>query len=263
MTSSNLPGKATPHSETEVTFPIRFNIASAIFNESFGHEGNIIVGETPKHVLEQCIGLKLRYNREGWLPGGVILKNGPHLETISGNGRIRPRTSGHGIDHPVGNLSYFGGLKAEADYGVQSLPAAYYVDLSVPEDQYNQIVSHFRQGKLPLELSVHVRGLSLPSEFQYCWDASSTPVLPIVYFTAGFLAAVDCSIDQGNVTRKFEEPPYYPTTKADFGEMLQKATINAERMKVLIGLVGWIAGGVAAIAAALALLAVIAVWRLL
>ena len=257
MSLQNLPGVASHSgSKTESTYSLWFEVAAATLNESFGHQDHHLnVDEIPKHIVSRSIGLTLRYFAES-NPVGVTLSDGTRLRDIAGNCHILPRTPDKGSNAAVGVMHHIPSFEHKDPIYDYSYPSLFRVELYLPENQFNDIVSNLRGGKLPSSFQVKVRGMSLPTEFQYEWDVKESPKLPVVYFWASFVAAVDYSINtESKAWKQTLEPSYYPASRADFVTLLQMLKTQSEQTERLAGKVAWVAIGVLCIA-------VVLVWRL-
>jgi hypothetical protein len=134
-----------------------------------------------------------------------------------------------------------------------SYPSHFFIELRIPENQFNDLVSNFRIGKLPSSFNVKVRGMSLPTEFEYRWDVKEFPALPIIYFGASFVAAVDYSISkESKPFKQTLEPSNYPPTRADFDNLLRIIEKKSEHLETLAAKMTWSVGGIILIAAVLA-----------
>ena len=184
------------------------------------------------------------------------MSDGTKLKDMTGNCRILPRSSEQGSEVTVGTMQYIPVYKDKDPVYNHSHPSHFHVELYIPENQFNDITNNLRCGKLPSGFEIRVRGMSLPTEFEYAWDVEKTPKLPIVYFWASFVAAVDYSISkESEPFKQTQEPSYYPISRADFVTLLQMIKVQSEQIEKLAEKMAWIAGGVM-------LIAVILAWRM-
>ena len=258
MDLENWPGQASnSFMGGEHTYSLHLDVQAATLNESFGHQdGWIREGEIPKHHVVRTIGSKVKYGSYSHPIGGVSLSDGSKLRDLEGNCRILPRPANHGSLVSVGLLQHEPAHIDSDPVDNFSYNSHFNIHLFIPPNQFDVLVNHLRSGRLPSSFEVHVRGMSQSTEFQYQWDVKASPALPVVYFEASFVAAVDGSFAiEGKAFNKIKEPSYYPVSKADFEALLQLLKNSAERVDSLVKIVSWSGAGIL-------LLAALILWRL-
>lgn len=257
MRLQNLPGVPwRPDAETEPTYSLSFQVEAATLRESFGHqEFELKAGEIPKQISLRSIGLTLQYGGDYHPIGGVSLSDGTKLKDNGGHCRIFRRTEENGHDAPVGVIQYSPAFKDKDPALGHSFPSHFDVDLYLPSDRFDDIVANLRLGQLPSSFEVRVRGMSLKTEFEYLWDVGKTPLLPIIYFYASFVAAVDDTISKENKPfKQTVKPSYYPVSQSDFTTLVETIRAQSSLIEKLAGKLDMVVFGIA-------LVAVITIWR--
>jgi hypothetical protein len=154
-----------------------FNVISATLSEKFGIEKNDRDSSNPERTTALWMSIKA----ETFSIGGVNLSSGEKLKDIDGKIQVNPHDEHSGLlgSDGIGTLHYNGPLQPDESHG--KIPASYFLEVSLPRKQFEDLLAVARVGRMPTYIEVKVAGLKLPTEFEIRWDTKAAPTLPVTF----------------------------------------------------------------------------------
>ena len=155
---------------------LTFDVIDATLAEEYG--GTVDIWDRIKPVPEDPIS---KPERKSYLSFRVKLTEGEQV-TLSGGQRL-DRLAGYVALYPhigdfeenakgIGVMSYY-------DDAEDSVPARYYIKALLPRAQFDDLLTAVRLGRVPSNITVDARGMTLPDEFSQMWDEKASPHLHI------------------------------------------------------------------------------------
>ncbi len=190
---------------------LSFNVLNAVLREEFGDDRS----ENPGTLnTVQVTRLSMEVKLEDHPIAGVTFSSGERLKELHGSASIRPQSvEVAGAHEAVGSIE-FAGPRKEA-------PASYFLRLSLPEKQFENILAVARLGRMPTQLDVRVAGLDLRSEYELTWDNRSASKLQVTFvrLTTILTAGEYPDGEKDRFFARVEIPPFHSPTRADFSRM--------------------------------------------
>jgi hypothetical protein len=167
----------------------------------------------------------------------VTLSSGESFASIYGG--LRVSVCADARLQPVGTLTYSAPSKSHD--GEFNAPASYFIDVSIPQNQFDYLFASLIAGRMPTTAALHVAGMTLPTEFEYHWDVSAKAVLDVSSVEHGIVLMADDDAPKPKFFSEVSMSKTHPATRGDFfrwaselNASLLKQAVETQRLRVTL-----------------------------